>query len=228
MNNPGTGYTEGDLITISGGAAKVQVAEITNGGSNLDKLPSAAILEITSPADSGNFVPNRSTDDGETEFILKLTPSKLKMELVTKNGGADVEIISETGGNNLTAVVKGTFSGGSLSSVEILRPGKGYTVAERPQLVITNVYEEEVDTVDNAARRDDLIPEFQDILKSLPEGDISASAADLQSIDTSYSQVPSERDNRYKNPPMEIKLDPQRDRVRQRSQRKLVKSQTCL
>ena len=148
------------------------------------------------------------------------------MELVTKNGGADVEIISETGGNNLTAVVKGTFSGGSLSSVEILRPGKGYTVAERPQLVITNVYEEEVDTVDNAARRDDLIPEFQDILKSLPEGDISASAADLQSIDTSYSQVPSERDNRYKNPPMEIKLDPQRDRVRQRSQRKLVKSQT--
>ena len=226
VNNPGTGYTEGDLITISGGAAKVQVAEITNGGANLDKLPSSAILEITSPADSGNAIPNTSTDDGEPEFILSMTPSNLKMEIVTKDGGADVEVISETGGNNLTAVVKGTFSGGSLSSIEVLRPGKGYTVAERPQLLITNLYEEELEVVNNDAQRNDLIPEFQGIVKSLPEGDISASAADLQAIDDSYSEVPSERENRYKNPPMEIKLDPQRDRIEQRSQRKLVKSQT--
>ena len=80
VNNPGTGYTVGDKITISGGSAKIQVEEITSGGENLDKLSGPPILDITSPDDDGNFIPNKSTDDGESEFIFSTTESNLKFE----------------------------------------------------------------------------------------------------------------------------------------------------
>ena len=226
VNNPGTGYTEGDKVTISGGAAVVQISRITNGGANLDKLEGNPILEITSPDDDGNFIPNKSTDDGNPEFVLTTSPSELKFEVVTKDGGADIEVISDTGGNTQSAEIKGTFSGGKLTSVEILRPGKGYSARTRPQLLISNMYQEEVEVVDNAAKRDDLIPEFHNILKTLPEGDIKASSDDLQAFTDSYAEVPATRENRYKNPPMEIKQDPERDRIHQRSQRKLQTFQT--
>ena len=226
VNNPGTGYTEGDKVTISGGAAVVQISRVTNGGANLDKLEGSPILEITSPDDDGNFIPNKSTDDGEPEFILTTSPSELKFEIVTKDGGADIEVVSDTGGNAQSAEIKGTFSGGKLTSVEILRPGKGYSSKTRPQLLISNMYQEEVETIDNAAKRDDLIPEFHNILKTLPEGDIKASSDDLQAFTDSYAEVPATRENRYKNPPMEIKQDPERDRVHKRSQRKLQRFQT--
>ena len=226
VNNPGTGYTEGDKVTISGGAAVVQISRVTNGGANLDKLEGNPILEITTPDDDGNFIPNKSTDDGNPEFVLTTSPSELKFEVVTKDGGADIEVISDTGGNTQSAEIKGTFSGGKLTSVEILKPGKGYSPRTRPQLLISNMYQEEVETVDNAAKRDDLIPEFHNILKTLPEGDIKASSDDLQAFTDSYAEVPATRENRYKNPPMEIKQDPERDRIEQRSQRKLQKFQT--
>ena len=226
VNNPGTGYTEGDKVTISGGAAVVQISRVTNGGANLDKLEGPPILEITTPDDDGNFIPNKSTDDGNPEFVLTTSPSDLKFEIVTKDGGADIEVVSDTGGNTQSAEIKGTFSGGKLTSVDILRPGKGYSARTRPQLLISNMYQEEVETIDNAAKRDDLIPEFHNIMKTLPEGDIKASADDLQAFTDSYAEVPATRENRYKNPPMEIKQDPERDRIHQRSQRKLQTFQT--
>ena len=226
VNNPGTGYTEGDKVTISGGAAVVQISRVTNGGANLDKLEGPPILEITTPDDDGNFIPNKSTDDGNPEFVLTTSPSELKFEVVTKDGGADIEVISDTGGSTQSAEIKGTFSGGKLISVDILKPGKGYSPRTRPQLLISNMYQEEVETIDNAAKRDDLIPEFHNILKTLPEGDIKASSDDLQAFTDSYAEVPATRENRYKNPPMEIKQDPERDRIHQRSQRKLQTFQT--
>ena len=226
VNQPGTGYTEGDIITISGGAAKIQVAEITNGGANLDKLAGPPIVEITSADDDGNYIPNKSTDDGNPDFVLKTSPSGLKFEVVTKDGGTDIEFISDTGGNVQSAEIKGNFSGGSLTSVDIIKPGKGYSAKIRPQLVVVNVQEETLEIVKNDAKRDDLVPEYHNILKTLPDGEIQASAEDLQAIEDSYAEVPAERENKFKNPPMEIKLDPERDRVHQRTQRKLQTFQT--
>ena len=226
VNQPGTGYTVGDKITISGGAAKIQVKEITNGGANLDKLSGPPVLDITSPDDDGNFIPNKSTDDGNPDFVLTTTDSNLKFEVVTKDNGTDLEVVTDSGGNNETAKIKGNFSGGSLTSVDILKPGKGYSAKIRPQLVVVNVNEETIENTKNEAKRDDLIDEYHNILKTLPEGDISASADDLKSIEDSYAEVPAETDNIFKNAPMQIKMDPERDRVHQRSQRKLQTFQT--
>ena len=226
VNNPGTGYTVGDKITISGGAAVIQVAEITHGGANLDKLEGSPELDITSPDDDGNPIPNKSTDDGNPEFILSTTDSGLKFEVVTKDGIPDLEVVSDTGGNNESAKVKGTFAGGSLISIEVLKPGKGYTPAIRPQLVIANTYEETTEIVKNDGKRDDLVDEYHNILKTLPEGEIKASADDLQAIEDSYAEVPAEYEHKFKNPPMQIKMDPERDRVHQRFQRKFQKFQT--
>ena len=226
VNQPGTGYTVGDKITISGGAAKIQVKEITNGGANLDKLSGPPVLDITSPDDDGNFIPNKSTDDGNPDFVLTTTDSNLKFEVVTKDNGTDLEVVTDSGGNNETAKIKGNFSGGSLTSVDILKPGKGYSAKIRPQLVIVNANEETIEVTKNEAKRDDLVDEYHNMLKTLPEGDISASADDLKSIEDSYAEVPAETDNIFKNAPMQIKMDPERDRVHQRSQRKLQTFQT--
>ena len=226
VNQPGTGYTVGDKITISGGAAKIQVKEITNGGANLDKLSGPPVLDITSPDDDGNFIPNKSTDDGNPDFVLTTTDSNLKFEVVTKDNGTDLEVVTDSGGNNETAKIKGNFSGGSLTSVDILKPGKGYSAKIRPQLVVVNVNEETIENTKNEAKRDDLVDEYHNMLKTLPEGDISASADDLKSIEDSYAEVPAETDNIFKNAPMQIKMDPERDRVHQRSQRKLQTFQT--
>ena len=226
VNQPGTGYTVGDKVTISGGAAQIQIKEITSGGANLDKLAGPPVLEITSPDDDGNFIPNKSTDDGEPEFIFSTTDGNLKFEVVTKDGVADLEVVSDTGGNNQSAEIKGRFSGGSLISVDILRPGKGYSAAIRPQLVVVNVNEETIEISKNDGKRDDLVPEYHNILKTLPEGDIKASADDLQAIADSYAEVPAEKANKFKNAPMQIKMDPERNRVHQRSQRKLQTFQT--
>ena len=87
----GSGYTVGDIITIAGGSAKIQVLEITNGGANLDKLEGPPILEVNNPNDNETGLQNKSTDDGNPEFILKLSPNELKFEVVTKDGGADLE-----------------------------------------------------------------------------------------------------------------------------------------
>ena len=148
VHTPGSGYTVGDKITISGGSAKIQVLEVTNGGANLDKLDGPPILEVNNPNDNETGLSNKSTDDGNPEFILKLSPSELKFEIVTKDDGADVEIISENGGNDVPLVL-GDFTGGVLTSVEIIKAGKGYSAATRPQLVIDNLYEEVTDTVKN-------------------------------------------------------------------------------
>ena len=226
VNNPGTGYTVGDKITISGGSAKIQVEEITSGGENLDKLSGPPILDITSPDDDGNFIPNKSTDDGESEFIFSTTESNLKFEVVTKDNAPNLEVVSDTGGNNETAKIRGNFSGGSLTSVDIIRPGKGYSTKIRPQLVVVNVNEETIEVNKNEGKRDDLVDEYGNILKTLPEGDIKASADDLQGIDDSYSEVNAENVNKYKNTPMQIKMDPLRQRTHKRSQRKLQKFQT--
>tara|TARA_R100001463_G_scaffold4299_1_gene16332 strand:+ start:734 stop:3679 length:2946 start_codon:yes stop_codon:yes gene_type:complete len=226
VNQPGTGYTVGDKITISGGAAKIQVKEVTNGGANLDKLSGPPVLDITSPDDDGNFIPNKSTDDGNPDFVLTTTDSNLKFEVVTKDKGTDLEVVSDSGGNNLTAEIKGNFSGGSLTSVDIIRPGKGYSAKIRPQLVIVNANEETIENTKNEAKRDDLVDEYHNILKTLPEGDISASADDLKSIEDSYGGVNADTNNIFKNAPMQIKMDPERDRVHQRSQRKLQTFQT--
>ena len=226
VNQPGTGYTVGDKVTISGGTAQIEIKEITSGGANLDKLAGPPVLEITSPDDDGNFIPNKSTDDGEPEFILTTTDSNLKFEVVTKDGVADLEVVSDTGGNNQSAEIKGRFSGGSLISVDILRPGKGYSAAIRPQLVVVNVNEETIEISKNDGKRDDLVPEYHNILKTLPEGDIKASADDLQAVTDSYAEVPAEKANKFKNAPMQIKMDPERNRVHQRSQRKLQTFQT--
>ena len=226
VHNAGSGYTVGDIITIAGGSARIQVEEITNGGVNLDKLEGEPILGVTNPADNETGLPNKSTDDGEPEFVLTTTRNELKFEVVTKDGVADLEAVSEKGGNNVPAEIKGTFVGGTLTSVKIVKAGKGYSSEVRPQLQIKNLYEEEVETVKNDGYRDDLVGEFQDILKDLPEGGLSASPQDLQAIEDSYEQVPKERKNAQKKAPMDIKMDSDRDRIHQRNQGKFSSAAT--
>ena len=79
--------------------------------------------------------------------------SGLKFEVVTKGDITDLEVVSDSGGNNLTAEIKGNFSGGSLTSVDIIKPGKGYSAKIRPQLVVVNVNEETIETTKNEAKR---------------------------------------------------------------------------
>ena len=227
VNNPGTGYTIGDIVTISGGSARIQVLEVTHGGSNLDKLDGPPDMDITCPSDSGTGLRNTSTDDGNPEFLIELTTESLKFEVVTKDQGVDIEPISDdAGGNNEQAIIKGDFTGGTLSSVEIIKPGKGYDAVNRPNLVINNLIERIEDVTKNEGYRGETIDEFQDILKALPEGEFKASAEDLQQIEDVYNAVNEDMTAVSSNPPMDIKTDPEEDVIYTRSQRVYTKDQT--
>ena len=227
VNNPGTGYTIGDIVTISGGSARIQVLEVTHGGSNLDKLDGPPDMDITCPSDSGTGLRNTSTDDGNPEFLIELTTESLKFEVVTKDQGVDIEPISDdAGGNNEQAIIKGDFTGGTLSSIEIIKPGKGYDAVNRPNLVINNLIERIEDVTKNEGYRGETIDEFQDILKALPEGEFKASAEDLQQIEDVYNAVNEDMTAVSSNPPMDIKTDPEEDVIYTRSQRVYTKDQT--
>ena len=226
VNNPGSGYVVGDIVTISGGSARIQVLEVTHGGSNLDKLDGPPDMGITCPSDSDTGLRNTSTDDGNPEFVLELTTETLKFEIVTKDEGVDVEPISDGGGNNEQAVVKGDFTGGTLSNIEIIKPGKGYNVVNRPQLVINNLVEKVEETTENAGYRSESVDEFQEILESLPEGEFKASADDLQQLEDIYGEMNQTITSVSAEMPMEIKTDPDEDVIHTRSQRLYTKDQT--
>ena len=223
INTSGSGYAVGDVVTISGGSARVRIDEITHGGQNLDKLEGSPQLGISSPNDNDTGLQNKATEDGVAEFILFTDGQDINFEVVsTDDGLPNIEAVSPTtGGNNSLAQIEGTFVSGILTSVKILKKGSGYSTERRPNIIIENLYEEVKEVVPNTAFRDDLVGEFQDIVKSLPEGKIKASQEDLNAIENSYNQVPKTREINEKQPPADIKLDPERERVQQRQQYKL-------
>ena len=232
VNNPGSGYTIGDIVTISGGSARIQVLEVTHGGSNLDQLDAPPDLGITCPNDSGTGLRNTSTEDGNPEFKLELTTEKLSFEIVTKDEGVDVEPISDEGGNNEQAVIKGDFTGGTLSDIEIIKPGKGYDVVNRPQLVINNQYQEITSETVNAGYSAEGLDNIKSIVESIPTGsegteyEVKVSPQDLQAIEDVYNSVPQSLTTEEKAEPMFIKTDPEEDEFYTRGQRLYTKEQT--
>ena len=82
-----------------------------------------------------------------------------------------------------------------------------------------------IETVKNDGYRDDLVGEFQGILKDLPDGGLTASPQDLQAIEDSYEQVPKERKN-AKRTSYGYQMDPDRDRIHQRNQGKFSSDAT--
>lgn len=228
INTAGSNYNPGDVVTISGGSARIRIKTVTTGGANLNLMKRDPEIGATASSDNNTGLSNKSTDDGEPRFLLDVSNDRLNFEIVTtKDGLANVETIDpENGGDNQLAEFEPVIVGGVITSVKIINPGKGYSNETRPNLVITNFSQDTSTEVSNDAYRDDLVPEFQEIVKSLPEGDIKASAADLQAIEDSYSQVPSSRTLKSLEPIIDIKMDPDRERVNQLPQSKLSHDQT--
>ena len=228
INTAGSNYAAGDIVTISGGTARVRIGEVTSGGSNLNLMKQEPELGITAPNDNNTGLSNKSTDDGEAKFELEVSTDRLKFEIVsTKEGLPNVEAIdAKNGGDNVLAELIPVITGGVLTSVNIVNPGRGYNISSRAELVINNFSEDTTEVFGNDAFRDDLVGEFQGIVKSLPDGQINASAEDLQAIEDSYNQVPTERTAKNLEPVIDIKLDRDRERVNQRPQQKLTADQT--
>jgi len=228
INTAGSNYAVGDIVTISGGTARVRIGEVTSGGANLNLMKQEPELGITAPNDNATGLSKKSTDDGEAKFELDLKTDNLRFEIVsTKEGLPNVEAVSpKTGGDNVLAELAPVITGGVLTSVTIVNPGRGYNTTGRAELIITNFSEDTSETFGNDAFRDDLVGEFQGIVKSLPEGQVKASAEDLKAIEDSYNQVPKERTAKNLEPVIDIKLDPDRERVNQLPQQKLTSSQT--
>ena len=221
VNTSGSGYQVGDIVTISGGSAKIEISQVTHGGRNLNKLGENPELGVSAPADNDTGLSKISTDDGEPQFILKTDGGDINFEIVTKDGNPNVEPIDPTnGGNNRQATIRTRITGGVITSVDIIDKGAGYSVEKRPQLILSNQYEETEDQTPNGGYREDLVDEFNGILRSLPEGKLQATTEDFNAIEESYGYVPKTRSHPQKQPAMEIKLDIDRERVHQVSQYK--------
>ena len=222
INTAGSNYSVGDIITISGGSTRVRIGEVTGGGANLDKMRQFPELGITASNDNDTGLSKKSTDDGEAQFLLSASTDRLSFEVVTtRSGTPNIEAVDpKNGGDNVIAELQPVIIGGVLNSVNIINPGRGYNATSRPELIITNFSQDTTSVFDNDAYRDDLVPEFQNIVKDLPQGDVQATPEDLQAIADSYSQVPKTREARSLEPVIDIKMDIDRERVNQRAQQK--------
>ena len=227
VHSCGSGYAVNDQVTISGGTAKIRILEITHGGANLNKLDEAPIIGLTSPADKGTPLSTKSTDDGNIDFVLQTNnDNTIDFEIITgSDGNPDVEPVSKTrGGNNKQARIEASLSSGKIVSVSITEPGAGYSKENRPEIVVDNLYEETRDTFGNDAYNPEFENNTRTIFNALPEGNLQLNETDVQNVMGSYNQVPKTRATANKQPPLEIKLDPDRERIKQRSQYKIRSS----
>ena len=228
----GSGYQKGDIVTISGGSATIAVNETTHGGENWQYLPEDPILQVGNPNDAGTGLARKSTDDGAIDFEYKVNKKgDLKFEIVTADGGKPtIEAVSVTGGDNRGAEVEGIFVGGVLTNVKIKDGGKGYTKDSRPNIFVVNDDEQNTLTQGNDGFREDLVDEFSGILGDLPDGGDPKDTnipriqdTDYKNLADSYGKVPPSTEVSEIKPKMDIKLDPERDRVDQFPQMRFSK-----
>lgn len=230
INTPGSGYQAGDIVTISGGSAQIIILEVTSGGENLNLMKEPPDVGIGAPTDNNTAFSKKGEDDGNPDFKLQLTKDELKFKVLTdKDKKVDIQPINETkGGNNQVAKISTTITGGKITNITITNPGKGYTSISRPEIVINNFAQFKRETVGNDSYRDDYGEETRDIFSRTPESAVNSSdegymimsEENFQGLETSFAAVPAERENVSAEPVINIKMDPDRERINQKSQQK--------
>ena len=216
----------------SGAVADIEVEDdgrisaliLVNGGQDYGFNDILTIPGATKPAGSATNATIRLTNIstvGSGFANLKVSP------ILEISGSPDAD-----GDGSEDALVEGTFANGSLASVNIIRGGSGYTQEDPPNIFVRNVFDVAKEIFENAAHRDDLVPEFQDIVKSLPTGpekteyEVTVSEDDLQAIADSYSFVPKTQELSRNEPKLEVKMDPDQKRIEQLPQQKYSKDAT--
>ena len=139
----------------------------------------------------------------------------------------ELEITSPTVSSGRKAVVEGNFSGGVLTSVTIKDQGSGYLDDDPPSIYVRNIYKRETRKEINYAYSEESPENFKDILRSIPDGDLKVSSQELKNIDDGYAITEKERVYQDIIPEIEIKKDPERNRVRRLPQRKFSPAKTA-
>lgn len=231
-------YSDADNVSLTGGSGSGLVVNVRVGDDN-----SINALEIVNPGQ--NYISGEElTIPGSVKPAGSATNAKVRISVAANPGSGfqDLKVapileISPSPAEPIDAkndaVIEGTFVGGSLSSVIIKKGGSGYDEDAPPSIFVNNVNEIITEIVNNDAYRADLVPEFQDILKSTPIGpegteyETTVSGEDLQKIEDVYSEVPASTDVRKVEPPFEVKLDPDRKRIDQLPQQKYSSDATA-
>lgn len=137
-----------------------------------------------------------------------------------------LEITSPQISSGKSAVVKGTFSNGQLTSVTIVDRGSGYRDDYPPKVFVRNVYARKTQKFVNEGYNAATPGEFKGILSSFPDGDLKVSNSELNAIDTSYSAIPKEQVLTENVSSIELKKDPERNRIHVQPQRLFSKNAT--
>lgn len=118
-----------------------------------------------------------------------------------------------------SAKVKGVFLGGELISLAITDPGSGYTDSVRPTVYISNIQLESNTRITNSSYSEEAIEGYVSDLKSIPRTeDISVSSDDIDNLQNAYDNVPKFFDVSGTIPRIEMRKDPNRNRVKQQPQ----------
>lgn len=115
-----------------------------------------------------------------------------------------------------TAIVKGTFSGGVLTGIQVVDSGSGYLESLPPSIFIRNIFKVVTTTEKNEGFRPDGASDFRNLLRSIPSTESSSvSANDIDAIGDAYNATPVDFTSGIVNPTVRIKMDPDRNEIYQ-------------
>jgi hypothetical protein len=118
------------------------------------------------------------------------------------------------------AKVKGTFSGGVLTAVEIENPGSGYDDNYSPKIYVRNIKLETKEKIKNEGYDPNATGRYKSNLQSFPKDEESSvSSAEFNAVDDVYSKVNQESETTSRIPEIDVKKDLKRRRIAEKPQR---------
>lgn len=118
------------------------------------------------------------------------------------------------------AKVKGTFSNGVLTAVEIESPGSGYDDNYSPKIYVRNIKLETTEKIKNEGYDENATGRYKSNLQSFPKDEESSvSSAEFKAVDDVYSKVNQESETTSRIPEVDIKKDLRRRRIKDMPQR---------
>lgn len=185
-------------------------------------------LQYVTASLNRNAVDTYSGDIVQPDVAVTVTNGRITGTSITSGGQGwnqigkppKIEITSPPNRSGRQAKVKGTFSNGVLTAVEIEDAGSGYDDNYPPQIYVRNIKLETTEKIKNDGYDENATERYASNLRDYPKNDeVSVSSSEFNAIDDVYSKVNQESETTSRIPEVDVKKDLARRRIAAKPQR---------